>query len=105
MIRFFSTDGSARFWEVWKWPFAIRYSRILYAGELTPCRKRFPQKLGHTAFKTIRLFSSVRSPMPARIRLHSNERLEFLGDRVLAPDRRRKNCIAALSRGTIRKGR
>lgn len=29
MIRFFSTDGSARFWEVWKWPFAVRYSRIL----------------------------------------------------------------------------
>jgi signal peptidase I len=29
LIRFFSTDGSARFWEVWKWPFAIRYSRIL----------------------------------------------------------------------------
>ncbi|HVV29011.1 MAG TPA: signal peptidase I [Rhizomicrobium sp.] len=28
-IRFFSTDGSARFWEVWKWPFAVRYSRIL----------------------------------------------------------------------------
>ena len=29
VIRFFSTDGSAHFWEVWKWPFAIRYSRIL----------------------------------------------------------------------------
>jgi signal peptidase I len=29
MIRFFSTDGSARVWEVWKWPFAVRYSRIL----------------------------------------------------------------------------
>ena len=29
IIRFFSTDGSARFWEVWKWPFSIRYSRIL----------------------------------------------------------------------------
>ena len=29
LFRFFSTDGSARFWEVWKWPFAIRYSRIL----------------------------------------------------------------------------
>ncbi len=28
-FRFFSTNGSARFWEVWKWPFAIRYSRIL----------------------------------------------------------------------------
>jgi signal peptidase I len=28
-IRFFSTDGSARWWEVWKWPFAVRYSRIL----------------------------------------------------------------------------
>lgn len=25
---FFSTNGSARFWEVWKWPTAIRYSRI-----------------------------------------------------------------------------
>jgi signal peptidase I len=28
-IRFFSTDGSARVWEIWKWPFAVRYSRIL----------------------------------------------------------------------------
>ncbi len=25
---FFSHDSSARWWEVWKWPFAIRYSRI-----------------------------------------------------------------------------
>ena len=29
LFRFFSTDGSARIWEIWKWPFAIRYSRIL----------------------------------------------------------------------------
>jgi signal peptidase I len=29
LFRFFSTDGSARFWEVWKWPFSVRYSRIL----------------------------------------------------------------------------
>jgi signal peptidase I len=27
-VIFFSTDGSARLWEVWKWPTAIRYSRI-----------------------------------------------------------------------------
>jgi signal peptidase I len=27
-IIFFSTDGSARIWEIWKWPFAIRYDRI-----------------------------------------------------------------------------
>ncbi len=26
---FFSTDGSAELWEVWKWPFAIRYGRLL----------------------------------------------------------------------------
>jgi signal peptidase I len=26
---FFSVDGSARFWEVWNWPFAIRWSRLL----------------------------------------------------------------------------
>ncbi|MGE4218827.1 MAG: signal peptidase I [Alphaproteobacteria bacterium] len=25
---FFSTDGSASLWEVWKWPFAIRYIRL-----------------------------------------------------------------------------
>jgi signal peptidase I len=25
---FFSTDGSARLWEFWKWPFAIRYGRL-----------------------------------------------------------------------------
>jgi signal peptidase I len=29
VFRFFSTDGSARIWEIWKWPFAVRYSRLL----------------------------------------------------------------------------
>ena len=27
-ILFFSSDGSARLWEVWKWPLAIRFSRL-----------------------------------------------------------------------------
>jgi signal peptidase I len=27
-ILFFSTDGSAALWELWKWPFAIRYGRL-----------------------------------------------------------------------------
>ena len=27
-ILFFSSDGTARFWEVWKWPMAIRFSRL-----------------------------------------------------------------------------
>jgi signal peptidase I len=27
-IIFFSTDGSARLWEIWKWPLSIRYNRI-----------------------------------------------------------------------------
>jgi signal peptidase I len=27
-ILFFSTDGSAHFWEFWKWPWAIRYNRM-----------------------------------------------------------------------------
>jgi signal peptidase I len=27
---YFSTDGQARLWEFWKWPFAIRYSRLLH---------------------------------------------------------------------------
>ncbi|MSP51484.1 MAG: signal peptidase I [Alphaproteobacteria bacterium] len=25
---FFSTNGSARWWEIWRWPFAIRYDRL-----------------------------------------------------------------------------
>jgi len=28
-IVFFSHDGSAALWEVWKWPFAVRYGRLL----------------------------------------------------------------------------
>ncbi len=28
-LKFFSTDGSARFWEVWRWPGATRWDRIL----------------------------------------------------------------------------
>lgn len=27
-ILFFSTDGSASWWEFWRWPFAIRYDRL-----------------------------------------------------------------------------
>lgn len=27
-VLFFSADGSASLWEVWKWPFAIRFSRL-----------------------------------------------------------------------------
>jgi signal peptidase I len=29
-LIFFSTDGSARLWEVWKWPTAIRYGRLAH---------------------------------------------------------------------------
>lgn len=28
-VLFFSTDGGAQWWEFWKWPFSIRYSRLL----------------------------------------------------------------------------
>ena len=28
-IIFFSTNGYARLWEVWKWPFTVRYGRLL----------------------------------------------------------------------------
>ncbi|MBP6013517.1 MAG: signal peptidase I [Alphaproteobacteria bacterium] len=28
---FFSTDGSAQVWEVWKWPWAIRYGRFFHS--------------------------------------------------------------------------
>jgi signal peptidase I len=28
-IIFFSTNGSARFWEIWNWPITIRYGRLL----------------------------------------------------------------------------
>jgi signal peptidase I len=29
LFRFFSVDGSAHWWEVWKWPLAVRYRRLL----------------------------------------------------------------------------
>ena len=32
-IIFFSTDGSAQIWEIWNWPWAIRYSRFLHTIE------------------------------------------------------------------------
>ncbi len=28
-LIFFSTDGSAHIWEFWKWPAAVRYSRLI----------------------------------------------------------------------------
>jgi signal peptidase I len=28
-VLFFSTDNTASWWEVWKWPFAVRYGRLL----------------------------------------------------------------------------
>ena len=28
---FFSTNGYAHFWELWKWPFTVRYTRLLKA--------------------------------------------------------------------------
>ena len=28
---FFSSDGTASWWEIWKWPFAIRYDRLFRA--------------------------------------------------------------------------
>jgi signal peptidase I len=28
-VIFFSTNGYARLWEIWKWPFTVRYGRLL----------------------------------------------------------------------------
>ena len=30
-VLFFSTDGTAAIWEIWKWPFAMRFSRFFSA--------------------------------------------------------------------------
>jgi signal peptidase I len=27
-VLFFSTDGSAHFWEFWRWPIATRFDRL-----------------------------------------------------------------------------
>jgi signal peptidase I len=32
-ILFFSTNGFSRIWEIWKWPFSIRYKRLLNSIE------------------------------------------------------------------------
>jgi signal peptidase I len=28
-VIFYSTDGTAALWEIWRWPFAVRYGRLL----------------------------------------------------------------------------
>ena len=30
---FYSTNGKARIWEIWKWPITVRYSRLFNAIE------------------------------------------------------------------------
>jgi signal peptidase I len=32
-IIFFSTNGNARLWEIWKWPLAIRFRRLFHLIE------------------------------------------------------------------------
>jgi signal peptidase I len=32
-VLFFSTDGSAALWEIWRWPLAIRFSRLVQGIE------------------------------------------------------------------------
>ena len=27
-VLFFSTDGTAAIWEIWRWPFAMRFNRF-----------------------------------------------------------------------------
>ena len=80
-IIFFSTNGSARIWEVWKWPLAIRYDRIGAAG-------RSEDDVASLELEAIAPIQESRAASDARFRMRasaqqSNERLEFLGDRVL----------------------
>ena len=53
-FRFFSTNGTARFWQVWKWPFAIRYSRILTLDRLSSLRDLLNSKRSWATTSPIR---------------------------------------------------
>src|ERR1700676_4826238 len=65
---FFSTDGSAAWWEVWKWPFAIRYGRLFTAireDDAEGSRPRSPVR---------DLGSPLRGPAASRGSAHPPER-------------------------------
>lgn len=44
-VIFFSTNGSAGLFEVWKWPWAVRYERIL--GNIIPLRSAVEPRSGN----------------------------------------------------------
>ena len=81
---FFSHNGSARFYEFWKWHNLIRFSRIV--RKLNKSYSEI-EKILNYKFKDIELLnealthSSIKKIIKKRI--FNYERLEFLGDRIL----------------------
>ena len=87
-IIFFSIEPSASFWEVWKWPTAIRWGRVLdlvnYAlKRLTEAEfALISERLGY-AFADRNLLERALTHASGAKKRADYERLEFLGDRVL----------------------
>ena len=95
-IIFFSTNGSARIWEIWDWPAhdplqpAVPTDRLRASrGSQAPWpRLQANSKRGSaTSFADRQLLTRGADPQQRgwrrRHRARSNERLEFLGDRVV----------------------
>ena len=89
-IIFFSVDAEDPWWEFWWWPFEIRWSRLAMDHSLSGPVLSTPIEtiLGHDFARPelLREAMTHRSAVHGRDRRRgkgSNERMEFVGDRVL----------------------
>ena len=88
-ILFYSTDGSAKLWEVWKWPFAMRFSRFGQyivtkpgAGSAPDIEAQLGIRFADPTLLQRALTHRSLTGGHAGARA-DNQRLEWLGDRVL----------------------
>jgi len=100
VVIFFSTDGSAQWWELWKWPWSIRYDRLL-TSLTEPLRfSGLEERLGHV-FKDGKLLERALTHASASSEA-SYERLEFLGDACWASSSRDAvRCLSEDSEGML----
>lgn len=89
---FFSNNGTAKIFEIWKWPFSIRYSRMFdKIGPVRPTEEKAEEQppMEYKNFIASLGLEDVDYDLVKQALTHSStgtadyERLEFLGDRVL----------------------
>ena len=122
-IIFFSVAEGERAWQVWRWPWTVRWNRLLdrEMSVKANASRLLAERIGHR-FADASLLERALTHMSALAggsRISSYQRLEFLGDRVLGlaisddaietfPRAGRRGVVAAPgrlgARGSLRRG-